>query len=117
MMEEQDKQAQQCADVIGVLAAQNRGDFIIECGRQFQELVESVKRTGKKGKLMMSLEVEVAGLSKDGMVNQLSIYPTVTLKEPQPGQGSTLFFLTEDNKLTQDNPAQMAMFEGVKKNV
>lgn len=110
MENEQREQASLCADIVSVLAEMNSGDYLIECGRQLQELVGSVRRTGKKGRLTMCLEVEVAGLSKDGLVNQIDIRPTVTLKEPTPGHGTSLFFLTEDGALTRKNPMQADLF-------
>ena len=109
-MKEQKVKAHQTADILTVLAELNRGKFLIECGRQLQDCTDAVVRTGKKGKLSIVLDIEVAGLSKYGRVNQLDISPAVTLKEPQPSQGTSIFFVTEENHLTRMDPDQTEMF-------
>jgi hypothetical protein len=104
-MADQKEKASQTADVVGVMAECNRGNFLIECGRQLQELTDGIIRTGKKGKLTITLELIPAGIC-DGRINQFEITPMVTIKEPQPSQGSSIFFVSEDNHLTRDDPNQ-----------
>jgi hypothetical protein len=98
------------ADFLTVMAELTRGRFIIECQRQLEDCTEAVVRTGKKGKITITLDVEISGRNKEGRVNQLDIVPAVTLKEPLPNQGASIFFVTEENKLTREDPDQLAMF-------
>jgi len=108
--EKQKQQASQCADIISIIGELNNGKYVLECGRLLKELTESVKRNNKGGKMTILLEVKPEGYDETGAVNQVRIYPSVTLKEPQPSQGSSLFFLTDSGILTRDDPAQLAMF-------
>ena len=103
--------SEQKADFLTVLAELNRGKFIVECQRQLQECTEAVVRTGKKGKLTITLDMEIAGRNKAGLVNQVDVTPVVTLKEPLPSQGTSIFFVTEESELTRTDPDQTVMFE------
>ena len=94
------------ADIISTLVVMNRGNFIIECGREMQELTDAIKDTGKKGALVIKLEVTPSGL-KDGRVNQVEIRPDVSINKPKHDQGKSIFFVTEDNKLVRDDPNQL----------
>lgn len=98
------------SDVLGTLADINRGNFVIEIGRKQTELVEACVRTRKKGKLVITLEIVPAGISEDtNRVNQFSVRPEVSVKKPEASQPAAIFFCTEDNKLTRDDPDQMEM--------
>jgi hypothetical protein len=96
------------ADIISTIVVLNRGNFVIECGRELQELADAIVDTGKKGALVIKLEVAPCGL-KDGRVNQFEIRPDVSINKPKHDQGKSIFFLTQDNKLMRDNPDQMQM--------
>lgn len=110
-MDEQREDAVACADVISILAALDSGDVVIDAGRQWQQLVTAVKRTGQKGSLTLRLEVGVAGRDKrTGFVDQISVKSSIVMKEPQEGHGSDLFFVDDKDRLTQDNPAQEHLF-------
>lgn len=104
-MADQQQQAAQASDIISVMAELNRGNFMIECGRQLQEAKDAIVRTGKKAKLTITLEIIPAGM-RDGRINQLEISPSVTIKEPQESQGTSIFFVGEDGRLTRNDPQQ-----------
>ncbi len=96
------------ADIISTLAELNRGNFILQAGRELHDLTESIKDTGKKGKLVITLEVTPSGL-RHGRVNQVEILPDVTITKPKPAQGKVTFFVTDDNNLVRQDPGQMEM--------
>lgn len=102
--------AAQASDILTVLAELNRGKFMIECGRQLQVGTDSVIRTGgKSAKLTITLDIRGASI-KDGRVNAVDVSPTIVLKEAQPNQGKSLFFVSEEGNLTRDDPDQTEMF-------
>lgn len=103
------------ADIISTLVVLNRGNFVIECGRELQELTDAIVDTGKKGELVIKLAVNPCGL-KDGRVNQFEIRPDISINKPKHDQGKSIFFVTSDNKLVRDDPNQME-FEAMERGV
>jgi hypothetical protein len=102
------KNGQEVADIISTIVVLNRGNFVIECGRELQELTDAIVDTGKKGALVIKLEVTPSGL-KEGRVNQFEIRPDVSINKPKHDQGKSIFFVTQDNKLVREDPNQMQM--------
>lgn len=96
-------------DIIQTLVVMDRGKFVIDCGRELYELTEAIKDTGKKGSLVIKLEVTPSGL-KDGRVNQVEIRPDVSISKPKHDAKKAIFFVTEDSHLVRDDPDQMDMF-------
>jgi hypothetical protein len=103
-----EEEAARVNDIISTLIVMSRGNFVIDAGRELFELTEAIKDTGKKGKLVITLEVTPSGLRK-GVVNQCEIRPDVTIQKPKPDQGKSIFFITDDNHLVREDPAQMEM--------
>lgn len=104
-MADQREQASGVANIIDIMSEMNRGNFIIECGRQLQEAKDAIVRTGKSAKLTITLEIIPAGM-RDGRINQLEIKPSVTIKEPQESQGAWIFFVSEDGRISRNDPQQ-----------
>ncbi len=100
-----EKAAPEAADIIGTLVVMNRGNFVIECGRELQELTDAIIDTGGKGSLVIKLEVTPSAL-KDGRISQVDISPSIDIKKPKHDQGKSIFFVTADNKLVRDDPNQ-----------
>ena len=96
------------ADIIQTLVVLSRGKFILDCGTELQELADAIVDTGKKGSLVITLDVAPSGL-KAGRVNQFEIRPDVSIKKPKHDQGKSIFFVDENNKLMRDDPDQMDM--------
>jgi hypothetical protein len=100
------------ADLIGTLVVLNRGNFVIDAGREFQELTDAIAATNKPGELTIKLKVTPSGWKKGtGTVNQVDIEPQIKVAAPQPDMAKSIFFLTPDNKLTRDDPEQETMFK------
>lgn len=114
MKKEQKKE--DVADILGTLIVLNRGNFVVDAGREFQALTEAIKNlSGKKGgSLTIKLDVIPSGWAEsDGRCNQVEIKPKITVSVPKKEQGKSIFFLTEDAKLTRDDPNQEEMFKEV----
>ena len=104
------KQDENVADIISTLVVLNRGNFVIEAGRELAELTEAITQTNAKGKLVITLEISPSGWKDDGRCNQVDLKPKITIDKPKKEQGKSIFFVTDDNKLTRDDPAQTDMF-------
>lgn len=95
------------ADILGTLAELDRGNFAINCGRKWQELNRAIMDVRGKGTLTIKLKVTPAGFSKEtGQVNQFEIQPEIHIDKPEHPLRKSLFFVTEDAKLTRDDPDQ-----------
>jgi hypothetical protein len=97
-------------DIVGTLGDINRGNFLIEAGRKLTELTEACVRTRGKGKIVITLNLSPAGVSEaSGRVNQFTISPKVEIRKPELKQPAAIFFCTENDMLTRDDPDQMEM--------
>ncbi len=94
------------ADIISTLVVLSRGNFVIDCGRELQELTDAIVDTQKEGSLTIKLKVKPSGLRK-GKVNQCEFAPEVSIAKPKHDQPKSLFFLTDEGKLVRDDPDQM----------
>ncbi len=100
------------ADIIGTLVVLNKGRFIVECGAEFQDLTDAICATNKPGKLIITLTVSPSGWNKGTMrVNQVDVAPEFSVKKPLHDQAKSIFFVTDDNKLTRTDPDQETLFE------
>lgn len=107
-----EEQEERVADIIGTLVVLNRGNFVIDCGREFQELTDAIIETNKEGTLTIALKVRPSGWKKGtGRANQVDVSPEIAIKKPRHDQAKSIFFVTEDNKLTRDDPDQEKMFK------
>ena len=100
------KSDENVADIISTLVVLNRGNFVIEAGRELAELTEAITQTNAKGKLVITLEISPSGWKDDGRCNQVDLKPKITIDKPKKEQGKSIFFVTDDNKLTREDPAQ-----------
>ncbi len=98
------------ADIVQTLCVLNKGRFIIEAGSQLQELTDAIVDTNKAGELTIKLKVSPSGW-KHGRPNQFDFQPDVSIKKPRTDVGKTIFFVTQDNKLTREDPDQAEMFD------
>lgn len=100
------------ADILGTLAELDRGNFAINAGRMLQELNEAIVEVRGKGTLTIKLKITPAGFSKEtGRVNQFEIQPEISIDKPEHPLRKSLFFITEDAKLTREDPDQSHLFE------
>lgn len=105
-------QNENIADIVSTLVVLDRGRFVIEVGREFQELIDSIIETNKPGTISIKLKVAPSGWKKGtGRPNQFDFQPEVSIAKPRNEAGKTIFFVTDDNKLTRDDPDQIDMFE------
>ena len=95
------------ADVVGILVVLDKERFLIGAGKEFQQLVDAVKDTNKAGEITIKLKVTPTGWKRGtGLPDQVDVEPIITAKIPRHDLGKSMFFLTDDNKLTRENPDQ-----------
>ena len=113
---EKKRAVQDAADILGTLAVLNRGNLIIDAGRDMQEVVNGIVATNKPGELVIKLKIKPSGWDTDTRrVSQVDIEPEIAVKIPKTDQGKSIFFLTEENKLTRDELDRQPLFEGDKR--
>lgn len=104
-------------DFISTLMSMRGGEVALDCNHKFQEMLGSVLETGKKGKLVLSIEVKPSKVALGGAVIEVETTHDCSIKKPELSIGKAFFFVAEDGSLTRDDPAQMAMYEEVKEGV
>lgn len=83
------------------LAEIRNGMLLQEMSDQFQELVRAVDETRKTGKFVLELTVTPTKSS-----SAVDVADNVKVKIPQLPKGSSLFFVSVEGNLTQNNPFQ-----------
>ena len=109
---EAQKSETRAADLIGTLVVLNRGNTMIDASRELQAIIDAIVDTNKPGELIIKLKIKPSGYDKRTMrTNLVEFDPEITAKIPRHDQGKSSFFLTDDNLLTREDPAQSKMFE------
>ena len=85
------------------LQDQRKGELLHECSQRLAELVSACRETGKSGTLTLKLTVNIPKQAEAGTVY---VHDEVTIKTPKPRRDGSLFFTTDDNRLTRANPNQ-----------
>lgn len=78
------------------------GGFNDELTDTMTEVVNAVRRSGKAGKISVTLQFKPRGDSNQ----QFEVVPTVKGVIPEPGRPITLFFVNDDDGLQRDDPRQ-----------
>lgn len=88
---------------IQMLAQLDGGRTITTLAEKYPQVVEGVKKTGAKGKLVLTLEIRPDG---KGEVQTVEVLGKVDTKIPERGSRATTFFVTEENLLSRRDPNQ-----------
>ena len=108
------------SDILSTLAELDRGMFAVNAGRKWLELCKGIVEVRAGGTLTIKLKVKPVGISQEtGKVNQFEIKPEISIDKPEHPLRPSLFFVTEDARVTRDDPDQERLFdesqmEGVK---
>lgn len=95
------KQTRPFADV---LLDMNRGRTHNEASSRLQDLVEAVMATGKKGQMVLVINV-----SKSKAHGQVEITDELRVKTPSADRAASIFFVTDDNNLSRTDPNQLEL--------
>jgi hypothetical protein len=85
------------------LIALNKGATVAELNDKLAEVVAAVRATAKSGAISLTLKISPGS---KGNADMVFIEPDIKIKTPTEPKGSTLFFTTEDNRLTRYNDRQ-----------
>lgn len=80
------------------------GRTVTELTEELAALIAKVKETGRPGELTLKLKVRPA--SKSSEVKMVTVEDFVTTKLPAMVKGESVFWTTDDNSLSVDNPEQ-----------
>ena len=94
------------AHFLEVIGEMRSGDVIPELDEALTELLQSVRDTGKKGNLTLTLTVNPAGRGK---IETVLLEDEIKTKLPELPKGGTIFFATEENELRREDPRQMQL--------
>jgi hypothetical protein len=108
---EKSTEQSEAVDFLGTLVVLNRGNTVIDASRELQAVIDGVVNANKAGELTIKLKIEPTGWKKGtSRVNQVDIEPQISSKVPQPSPNKSIFFVTEENALTRDDPEQDKLF-------
>ena len=99
-------------DLLAVLLEMQRGQTAALANRKFGELLDAVKETRKKGKLVITLDVTPSEFDTEtNEVSRVTIDPEIKLTRPEKDLGRGIYFLTKEGDLSRQDPRQQEMFE------
>lgn len=80
-----------------------QGAIADEMGEQLADLVKTIRETGGKGSISLTLTIKPAGKTN---TEQLVVSDQIVVKKPKPEQGTSILFSTEAGSLTRRDPRQ-----------
>lgn len=98
------------ADFVHLLMEMRNGGVASDCNRKFNELLEAVVQTGAKGELSLKISVKPSRFGPGGLVIEVETEHQCVARKPELKVGRSLFFVTQDGRLTRDDPNQEEMF-------
>lgn len=102
-------------DILAVLLDMRNGQVAADVNTKFNEMLAAVIETGGKGKLTIDLHIAPSKMALGGAVVEVETHHECKMKKPELAIGKSTFFVTREGQLTRDDPAQVAMFEEVKR--
>lgn len=97
---------------IDTLIEMRNGGVAIELEESLEQVIEAVRKTGKSGKLTLSLSVKPATKSDD--IDMVFLTDAIKADCPKPDKKQTVFFVAENNQLSRKDNRQMNMLDGIK---
>lgn len=88
------------------------GGAAIEMQKALEDVGAGVRKTGKPGKVTLTLTITPA--EKGSEIDTVFLADTITTVIPKPDKKRTLFFINDDNQLTRHDTRQMNMLDGLK---
>jgi len=85
------------------LVALNKGATVADLNNRMADVVAAVRATAKSGSLTLVIKVTPG---QKGNADMVFVDADIKVKLPAEPQGSTLFFTTEDNRLTRKDERQ-----------
>jgi len=92
-------------NLMDILQQIRGGTALHEAGVALQELVQSVRDTGKPGKLTFSIMVEPDKVDE----TVVTLQPDISVKLPRRPKAKGIFFVDGHGRLTRDDPRQIEL--------
>lgn len=99
------------ADFVSTFMEMRNGGAAADCNRKFSELLAAIMETRKKGKITLTIEVSPARMDVMGDVKEVDLRHTCAIAKPELDQGRSVFFTTQDGRLSRQDPNQMEFEE------
>ena len=98
-------------DVFSFLRDLHQGKVLEELSEEITAITAAVRAAGKSGELTLKVKFKTP---PKGDVSYLTFEAEVSSKKPRRDRGDTIFFITNDNRLTRQDPTQTELpFRGV----
>ena len=96
-------------DFAVILTELSRGRTVNELSHELAALIGKCQATGKKGQLVLTIEVRPI----PGDTRQLVLADQIKVKAPEHDRAPTQFYLDRDGKPTRDDPEQASLFDRI----
>ena len=100
-------------DFVRFLMDMKNGQVAAQINRHFDEVVEGVLATGAQGELTVKVKVKPSRFAQGGAVLEIEAEHKCDAKIPELKPGRSIFFVTNEGRLTRSDPAQEEMFGGM----
>lgn len=91
----------------------SHGDFSRDASQQFNQLIDEVGITGKKGSITIKIDVAPGGGADSA---QLSITDKIDVKLPKPTRPSSVYFFDGNRDLSRDRPGYLTVEQEIARN-
>lgn len=98
-------------DVISALVEMRGGQVVSDINQKFNEMLQGVLETGRKGELVIKLIVQPSKFAMGGAVVEVEAEHECKVKKPELSVGKATFFITKDGSMSREHPEQLAMYE------
>lgn len=103
-------------NLLDVLTDMRDGAVLMDCNEKFSQMVAAVLETGKGGEIKLTIKVKPSKVSmknNEGVI-EVELEHAITTKVPELPVGKAVFFVTDDQRLSRNNPKQEEMFRQMK---
>lgn len=97
-------------DLLSLLLDMRNGQVASDVNAKFNEVLQAVLETQGKGELTLKLFIKPSKLAMGGAVVEVETEHECKMKKPELAVGRATFFVTQEGRLTRDDPSQEAMF-------
>ncbi len=93
-------QAPETLNMLTLLQRHRRGEILAEADVALQDVIAAITEHGGKGKVTLTLNLKM----EKGQ--QISLTPDLRFEKPRRPMATGIYFATDDNQLTRNDPQQ-----------
>lgn len=106
----ENKQERQMTEALGAISDMRSGKVLADINEKFNNVIAAVIDVGKEGELSIKIKIKPSKFGLGGVVLEVDTIYDAKVKLPELEIGNSTFFVTQDGRLTRNDPAQEAMF-------